>query len=369
MRLRHIAFAVAAWLAAAVALPALAAPPIVIAGGIQPNTTPTLSGIDLTTGTTGATRVWSVGSGFFNFGSKFQFNASAAEIWIQSNTADYAFGSAGDLFLFRDGANILAQRNGTTGQTSRLFNSFTDALNKEWLDSAWAANLLVVQTNAIGTGTVRSLEIGTNGTAYLGFRVNGALKWKVDGSTFAFLANTDNTIDIGATGANRPRDLNLGRNALIAGSFGAGQASLTGLAGEHYFVPRTTTALSAGACVVCISANALSGATTTYAIAGTQGTGSTPFWWITADGSGLKLKPPAVSGLPTCSSANDGMRSNVTDATATTFASAVTGGGANHVPVYCDGSGTPTWKIGRADLNPSSLNDNMAADLGWSKSA
>lgn len=53
-----------------------------------------------------------------------------------------------------------------------------------------------------------------------------------------------------------------------------------------------------------------------------------------------------VSGLPSCTSGLDGFRASVTDATVTTFASAVAGSGANHVPVYCDGSGTPAWKIG-----------------------
>jgi len=36
---------------------------------------------------------------------------------------------AGDLFLYRDGANTLAQRNGTNGQTSRIYGTYTDASN------------------------------------------------------------------------------------------------------------------------------------------------------------------------------------------------------------------------------------------------
>ena len=56
----------------------------------------------------------------------------------------------------------------------------------------------------------------------------------------------------------------------------------------------------------------------------------------------LKTNIYTVATLPTGS---DGMRAFVSDATATTFASAVVGGGANHVPVYYDG-GTSSWKIG-----------------------
>lgn len=50
-----------------------------------------------------------------------------------------------------------------------------------------------------------------------------------------------------------------------------------------------------------------------------------------------------VSGLPAASTAGAGARAFVTDATATTFASTVAGGGANSVPVYSDGT---NWKIG-----------------------
>jgi len=50
-----------------------------------------------------------------------------------------------------------------------------------------------------------------------------------------------------------------------------------------------------------------------------------------------------VSTLPSASASGTGYRAFVTDATATTFASTVAGGGANKVPVYSDGT---NWKIG-----------------------
>ena len=60
-------------------------------------------------------------------------------------------------------------------------------------------------------------------------------------------------------------------------------------------------------------------------------------------GSYVKTTATTVSGLPSASTAGEGARAFVTDATATTFASTVTGGGANKVPVYSDGT---NWKIG-----------------------
>ena len=50
-----------------------------------------------------------------------------------------------------------------------------------------------------------------------------------------------------------------------------------------------------------------------------------------------------VSTLPSASASGVGYRAFVTDATVTTFASTVAGGGANKVPVYSDGT---NWKIG-----------------------
>lgn len=51
---------------------------------------------------------------------------------------------------------------------------------------------------------------------------------------------------------------------------------------------------------------------------------------------------PTVAGLPPAASCA-GQRAYVTDATATTFASTVAGGGSNKVPVISDGA---NWKIG-----------------------
>lgn len=50
-----------------------------------------------------------------------------------------------------------------------------------------------------------------------------------------------------------------------------------------------------------------------------------------------------VAALPAAASAGAGARAFVTDSAGTTFASVVTGGGTDGVPVYCDGT---DWRIG-----------------------
>jgi hypothetical protein len=69
----------------------------------------------------------------------------------------------------------------------------------------------------------------------------------------------------------------------------------------------------------------------------------TPDWYTWADRTGrLLLEPCTVSQLPTAS-ISLGVRGFVTDATASTFASTVTGGGSTGVPVVSDGT---NWIIG-----------------------
>jgi hypothetical protein len=58
---------------------------------------------------------------------------------------------------------------------------------------------------------------------------------------------------------------------------------------------------------------------------------------------GVRTAVTTVASLPACSATNEGERRGVSDATLTTFLSTVAGGGANHVPVYCNGA---NWVIG-----------------------
>jgi hypothetical protein len=67
--------------------------------------------------------------------------------------------SIADLRLFRDGANILAQRNGVNAQSFRIYNTFTDASNFERLQIGVESNVFLIRPQAGGTGTVRVLHI------------------------------------------------------------------------------------------------------------------------------------------------------------------------------------------------------------------
>lgn len=71
--------------------------------------------------------------------------------------------------------------------------------------------------------------------------------------------------------------------------------------------------------------------------------GGASFGVGTSTPAGITLFPGLVGALPVCNSGAEGQRRSVTDATATTFFSVVVGGGANHVPITCDGT---NWRIG-----------------------
>jgi hypothetical protein len=80
------------------------------------------------------------------------------------------------------------------------------------------------------------------------------------------------------------------------------------------------------------------------ALAGTLSVGSLNVPQAALDVTGaIRSIPVTVATLP--ASPVDGMRAFVTDATHSTFAAAVAGSGASHVPVYYDG-GSSVWRIG-----------------------
>ena len=110
---------------------------------------------------------------------------------------------ANDLTLVRDAADILAQRRTTNAQTFRVYNTYTDASNYERGVFSWASNDLKIGVENAGTGaSSRQLHIYSGGL--LRFYTNGTHRWNFDASG-NFVAAADNTYDIGASGANRPR--------------------------------------------------------------------------------------------------------------------------------------------------------------------
>jgi hypothetical protein len=114
-----------------------------------------------------------------------------------------------DVELYRDATDALAQRRGTNAQTFRIYNTFTDASNYERLNIVATGSSFELVCQSAGTGTSRPLQLKAGASSGVFFGGGGAVQWQVNASGH-FLTQTDNTYDIGASGATRPRDLFVG---------------------------------------------------------------------------------------------------------------------------------------------------------------
>ena len=128
-------------------------------------------------------------------------------------TSDFAFAT-----LAIDAANTLAQRNGVNAQAFRMYETFTDASNYSRLDVDYSGGQWRIIPSGAGTGDAnRGLLLGPNGQGAVIFQTNNTPRWTIGATTGHLIASADNTYDIGASGANRPRNLFLSGNITTSG--------------------------------------------------------------------------------------------------------------------------------------------------------
>lgn len=152
----------------------------------------------------------------------------------------------GDAILVRDAANAIGQRNGTNAQEFRLYETFTDASNYSRFAVRFSAGAYLIEAAAAGTGTNRTIQ----------FRTGGASRWGISTAGVLF-AVTDNAIDIGTSGANRPRDY-YGAGKITSAGPTAGIGYATGAGGTVTQITSKSTG---------VTLNTVSGQITTNAAA------------------------------------------------------------------------------------------------------
>ncbi len=103
-------------------------------------------------------------------------------------SSTYAEGANLDTALYRGGAGIFEQRNGANSQEYRLFNTYTNSTNYERGVLKWASNVLVVGTEADGTGTRREITLDPNSFVLVG----STISLFTDGSISQNLGTDDN---------------------------------------------------------------------------------------------------------------------------------------------------------------------------------
>jgi hypothetical protein len=147
-------------------------------------------------------------SGAFTFNSLTMYNgggyirtssAIQTDFRMYVGTSVYVgFIAGADTVLERDAANTLALRNGANAQTFNVYGTYTSGTSYErlTLSAPSAANAIIGTNKGSGGGTVRGLE----------FQTDGVSRWSIS-TAGHLLGATDNSFNIGATGANRPQNI------------------------------------------------------------------------------------------------------------------------------------------------------------------
>jgi hypothetical protein len=153
-----------------------------------------------------------------------------------------------DATIFNTAANILEQRNGGSRQAFRVYNTYTSDTVYERAVMGWNA-------------TTGNLDIGTeflggSGMAAkpIDFVTGGVARWQISAAGHLMSAGvTDNLYDIGASGANRPKNIYL--SGFISSELGYGKSGLSGASQGLQFSGSTTNIVggAAGASVQLVT--------------------------------------------------------------------------------------------------------------------
>ena len=279
------------------------------------------------------------GAIFGGYPGQFMVPASSFIGW---NSAETVSGSV-TTKLFQDAANTLALRNGANAQTFNVYGTYTSGTSYErlTLSAPSAANAIIGTNKGSGGGTARGLELQTDGVS----------RWSIS-TAGHLLTVADNTYDIGAGGANRPRNVYVGTSIVVGANDGLTGSITVGIGASRGIIFGNRGQIGAVADGVFGFVDFAGSSFSRLQL----GPNSDAAPAIARDGAGIKftgaaagstawikVPPVAVGSLPVAATAGAGARAFVNDASAPVFGSAVTGGGAVLVPVYCTGS---AWNVG-----------------------
>jgi hypothetical protein len=263
-------------------------------------------------------------------GVNFIFDSSAILAWSNGGATSGTFDTA----LVRDSSsgNTLALRNSTAAQTFNVYGTYTSGTSYErlTLSAPSAANAIIGTNKGSGGGTARGLEFQTDGTA----------RWTIS-TAGHLLAAADNTYDIGASGANRPKNVYAGSNIFVGSGNGLGFYHPTN--GGFNFASSGVITVYGGDGYTTFNRLQIGGITDAFPAIARDGAGIKFTGAAAGSTSHIKVPAVAVTSLPAAATAGVGARAFVNDALAPVFGSTVATGGAVAVPVYSDGS---AWKVG-----------------------
>lgn len=167
-------------------------------------------------------------------------------------TGSLSFSS--DTFLTRDAADIIAQRNTTTAQAFRVYNTFTSLSSGEYAGIDWKtqANVAVVGARTFATGSARDLRLVAQGN-------NAATSYgvvNISRSAYPFVRLGHATVTLATDSTAQAGDVvavDLGTNTVTSGQVNwltvkptYNQSSGTA-ANTDFLINRTQTAVGSGA--------------------------------------------------------------------------------------------------------------------------
>lgn len=110
--------------------------------------------------------------------------------------------------FYSPASNVVEQRNSTNAQTFRVYGTYTDASNYRCLEivASSAAQGQIIRATGAGTGAGANLNLQAvgGGGRVINFGTSSTTFWHINTAGHWF-GETDNTYDIGASGATRPR--------------------------------------------------------------------------------------------------------------------------------------------------------------------
>jgi hypothetical protein len=188
--------------------------------------------------------------GFYGDGSTLFLSVNGSDVAYFNGSEFKAYGGTmalgTNVYMVREAANVLAQRNSTNAQAFRVYNTYTDASNYERGIVSWSSNELIIGTEAAGTGSTRKMRLATGSIAGASILVDHTSS--VATLYFQWNSATRSTI---AGGGGSGNDLALtagtGGNVVVTGGVVAASVQSLSGAGAINLTTHTTALTTTGA--------------------------------------------------------------------------------------------------------------------------